>query len=137
MNNDYPCGNTQTEIDRDQPIVRTLEEWELRHEERQRKLDSRKEFIATLLRNEPAYTIKFIDSDGKEFRNAYFLHDAIGCISDENFWSFVSSDHDLPLDYLNIDDPEQISELFVAGKLNQFKSLIQHEVEKLSDIVKF
>ena len=139
MNNDYPCGNTQTEIDNDQPIVIAPEEWELRHEERQRKLDARKEFIATLLRNETARVLMTIDSRGVEFYQPYYLYDAIGSIDENNeeFWSFSPINDAITLGDLFDDDPEIISAYFVNGYLDKFKSLIQLKVEELSDIVKF
>jgi len=121
-----PCGNTQAEIERDQPIVLTQDEWELRHEERQRKLNRRKEFIKTLLEFKP-----FI-----ERQNYWTLDDAISLIESESFWIYkpLSGSDETVQEYWD-NDPLLVCAMFLSGDLNQFKSLIQHEVEALADML--
>lgn len=121
-----PCGNTAAEISRDQQVVLSREDWELRQEERERQLLGRRLFIKTLLSNH-LYIVN---------GNPWFLRDAIANIDDENFWVFcpcpISKD---TITDIWADDPEKLAKLFTSGELNKFKSLIQHEVEKLADIL--
>ena len=125
------CGNTQAEIVRDQPATLSREEWEIRHEESQRKLDARKAFIACILAN--------IDVVGHA--GTYTLADAISQIEDEGFWQIqVRQQGETEfetLDQIFADDPDHVVLLFISGQLDRSKSLIQHEVEKLADCVRF
>lgn len=121
-----PCGNTQAEIERDQPIVLTQDGWEFRHEERQRKLNRRKEFIKTLLEFRP-----FIERG-----NTWTLDDAISNIETGIFWNYkpLKNSDDTVEQYWD-NDPHLVCAMFIAGDLDQFKSLVQHEVEVLADML--
>lgn len=130
-----PCGNTAAEISRDQPVVLSREDWELRQDERERQLNQRKEFISTLLRNETYYQVVIIDGYGNKHNQPWFLQEAIENISDENFWSFLYCPLSDTIADIFADDPEKVSKLFIDGFLGKFKSLIQREVEKLADML--
>jgi len=125
------CGNTQAEIAADRQAVIPKEDWELRHERLEMQLQARKVFISTLLRNEAAYV------NGQP----YFLHEAIAEVKDELLWDYlIKNDDDLTYSTFAQafeEDPELLCKMFVDGHLDQFKILIQHEVEKLADCVRF
>jgi len=134
------CGNTQAEIDNDRPTLISKEEWEIRHERLEKQLQARKEFIAKLLRNETAKVLLAIDSRGVETYQNYFLHEAIEQIKDESFWDYeyvAWGEGTLSFDEWFESDPEAMCAAMPQWTNDKFKSLIQHEVEKLSDYVRF
>lgn len=119
------CGNTIAEIRRDQVVMLNREEWEIRQEERELKLQRRREFIKSLLTNS-AYIHGYC---------AWTLSDAIANITSSEFWNHQpTAAPDTLSEYFN-EDPELVSVMFASGDLNQFKSLVQYEVEKLADML--
>lgn len=99
-----------------------------RQEERERKLQARRAFIIDLSKNQPHVIGE----------NTWYLHDAISNITNKEFWDFrpmmISG---TTLEDLFDLDPESVCDLYVMGRLDKFKSMIQHEIEKLSDLVRF
>jgi hypothetical protein len=133
-----PCGNTQAEIEQDRAsseFERSREHAEAMELLREAKAD----FIAKLMRNEPV-TVKDYSS-GFRIGSTYTLAEAIGQIDSDDMWDMLirpGEDPDLQtFAQAFADDPDLVCEMFVQGKLDQFKILIQHEVERLADNVRF
>lgn len=133
-----PCGNTQAEIEYDE--AQAMIDRSHEHAEAMQLLqEARAAFIHKLMRNEPVTVRSY--SAGFKINNTYTLADAIGEVNSDDMWDMLMREGEDP-DLKTFaqafeDDPELICEMFVAGKLDQFKILIQHEVERLSDNVRF
>lgn len=133
-----PCGNTQAEIERDEAQF-ALECSRENIEAMDRLRAARAAFIHKLLRNEPVTVRSY--SGGFKVNNTYTLADAIGEVDSDDMWDMLMREGEDP-DLQTFaqafeDDPDLVCEMFVAGKLDQFKILIQHEVERLADNVRF
>ena len=132
------CGNTQAEIDHDQDKF-DLERSAENAEAMQLLREARAAFIRKLMRNDPVTVRGY--SCGFKIISFYTLADAIGEVDNDDMWDMLireGEDPDLQTFAQAFqDDPELICEMFVAGKLDQFKILIQHEVERLADNVRF
>jgi hypothetical protein len=133
-----PCGNTQAEIEHDEAQAKA-EKYRENAEAMQLLREARAAFIHKLMRNEPV-TVKSY-SCGFKLNNTYTLAEAIGEIDNEDMWDMLirpGEDPDLQtFEQAFEDDPDLVCEMFVQGKLDQFKTLIQHEVERLADNVRF
>jgi hypothetical protein len=133
-----PCGNTQAEIEHDEAQAKAEKHRE-NAEAMQLLREARAAFIHKLMRNEPV-TVKSY-SCGFKLNNTYTLAEAIGEIDNEDMWDMLirpGEDPDLQtFEQAFEDDPDLVCEMFAQGKLDQFKILIQHEVERLADNVRF
>lgn len=132
------CGNTQAEIEYDEAQARAEKHSE-DAEAMELLREARAAFIHKLMRNEPVTARSY--SAGFKINNTYTLADAIGEVDNDDMWDMLMREGEDP-DLQTFaqafqDDPELICDMFVTGKLDQFKILIQHEVERLADNVRF
>lgn len=118
------CGNTAAEINNDSPTPMSIEEYQSRQAERVRKVEAKGRFIKRLLANEP-YVI------GK---NTWVLADAISNIQTDEFWNWKAPSGKSVQETYE-DDPDMVAIWFEQGHLNQFRNIVQFEVEKLSDLL--
>ena len=134
------CGNTQAEIDREHDRQIFGEQARLESAEAMQNLrEARAAFIHKLLRNEPVTVRSY--SAGFKINSTYTLADAIGQVDSDDMWDMLMREGEDP-DLQTFaqafeDDPDLVCEMFVQGKLDQFKILIRHEVERLADNVRF